>query len=84
MQKDALSVRVLQATEAAMTLNTEALHLVDPGISLLQADNFEKWLFTIEVMGDSLYVVGILASLFRTVQNYILTRSWWHILPLVG
>jgi ubiquitin-conjugating enzyme E2 W len=30
---------------------------VRPGITLVKADDFETWFFTIEVMGDSLYKV---------------------------
>lgn len=35
------------------------------GITLLSADNFEKWLFTIEVMGDSLYEVRCFFNLWH-------------------
>jgi ubiquitin-conjugating enzyme E2 W len=40
------------------------------GISLLQADNFDKWLFTIEVMGDSLYVGEKYILQFRFDAQY--------------
>jgi len=29
-----------------------------PGITLLSADDFETWFFSIEVLGESLYQVG--------------------------
>jgi ubiquitin-conjugating enzyme E2 W len=34
------------------------------GIKLVEANDFSKWLFTIEVMGESLYQVRILSSKF--------------------
>ena len=39
------------------------------GITLLQADNFEKWLFSIEVMGESQYQVGFPLS-DRALQSW--------------
>lgn len=42
-----------------------SLHARDPnssvalGLNLLQADNFERWFISIEVMGESMYVVSL-------------------------
>jgi len=40
------------------------------GIEKVQADDFEKWLFTIEVMGDSLYKDEKYTLMFRFDAQY--------------
>jgi len=40
------------------------------GITLVQANDFEKWLFTIEVMGESLYQGEAYTLQFRFDANY--------------
>lgn len=63
------------SSERAMIPTAEFLHpYSNPGITLLQADNFDKWLFTIEVMGDSLYVVCTVAAILR-VSNATHSRA---------
>ncbi|KAK2459727.1 hypothetical protein APHAL10511_008261 [Amanita phalloides] len=40
------------------------------GITLVKADDFEKWWFTIEVMGDSLYRTEVFTLQFRFDSSY--------------
>ncbi|KAI6025384.1 hypothetical protein PISMIDRAFT_651270 [Pisolithus microcarpus 441] len=40
------------------------------GIKLLSTDNFDTWLFSIEVLGESLYQVYIFKLMFRFNTNY--------------
>ncbi|KAF8973838.1 ubiquitin conjugating enzyme [Flammula alnicola] len=40
------------------------------GITLLEANDFAKWLFTIEVMGDSLYQGEVYTLQFRFDSHY--------------
>ncbi len=42
---------------SAQALNADLFFILDIGINLVEANDFSKWLFTIEVMGDSVYVV---------------------------
>jgi ubiquitin-conjugating enzyme E2 W len=43
------------------------------GIELIQADDFERWIFSIEVKGESVYAVSILSWLsYRSI--YLLTE----------
>lgn len=47
-------------TCASIPTSIEALITFLSGINLLQADDFSKWFFSIEVMGESVYPVSIL------------------------
>ncbi|KAF9229762.1 UBC-like protein [Gyrodon lividus] len=40
------------------------------GIKLLNADNFETWFFSIEVLGESLYQGEVFKLMFRFDANY--------------
>jgi len=40
------------------------------GIVLVSADSFEKWLFTIQVMGDSVYEGEVFSLMFRFDKSY--------------
>ncbi|KIK21068.1 hypothetical protein PISMIDRAFT_681782 [Pisolithus microcarpus 441] len=40
------------------------------GIKLLSADNFDTWLFSIEVLGESLYQGEVFKLMFRFDTNY--------------
>lgn len=40
------------------------------GITLVEADNFERWFFTIEVLGESLYKGEVFTLMFRFDRDY--------------
>ena len=57
----------LTSLEPAVVVSIQVIHIYSChylGINLVEANDFSKWLFTIEVMGESLYQVCILSSLF--------------------
>jgi hypothetical protein len=45
------------------------------GITLLSADDFETWFFSIEVLGESLYQVRALISEFLDSYRFLLGRG---------
>jgi len=61
------SISSRRLAKELMEINTEGCPV---GINLIEANDFTKWLFTIEVLGDSVYVGEKHTLMFRFDSQY--------------